>query len=95
MDLFQVVLIAFFDDVMEAREHPVGSGKKNSVIPNDKFFDKLYSLKVRSSKKQVHDLSSFLAYQNDTDCIDVKLLASATGEYVRNQYFKQFGEGKI
>ena len=87
VDLFSVVLIALFDDIIE-------EDKETSVIEVHKFFTKLYSLKVLSSQECVDDLSSFLAHKNDTNdknYIDVKRLATATGEFVRNQYLKSFG----
>jgi len=49
---------------------------------------------VRLSPKEVQDLSSFLAYKNESNFIDVKRLATATAEFVRNQYLKSFGTSK-
>ena len=91
VDLFSVVLIAFFDDIIENRDN---GRTKIAVIEKSKFFQKLYTLKVRTSTKEVQDLSSFLAYKNESNYIDVKRLATATGEFVRNQYLKSFGTSK-
>ena len=90
VDLFSVVLIAFFDDIIEAKESLGGDKKRDSVIQVDKFFDKLYSLKVCPSSERINDFSLFFAYEGDDNYIDVKRLANATGEFVRHQYFKDF-----
>ena len=64
------------------------------MIEKGKFFNKLRVLKVRNTSKEVPDLTSLLAYKNGCNYIDVKRLATATGEFVRNQYLKSFGTGK-
>ena len=60
----------------------------------DRFFDKLVKLKVRDKTYDVPNLTSFLAYKNESNYIDVKRLATATGEFVRNHYLKSFGTNK-
>lgn len=54
IDLFSVVLLAFFDDIIE-------SSKDGSVIMESKFFHKLHSLQLVASHRVLPDLSSYLA----------------------------------
>ena len=54
IDLFSIVLIAFFDDIMV-------QVNCNPVIEVSKFFEKLNSLKLVPSCKVLPDLSSYLS----------------------------------
>ena len=83
VDLFSIVLIAFFDDIMR-KEH---SGTE-MLIDVESFFQKLHKMKIVSSPDVLPDLSSYLAHKTDKDCIDLRRLATATQKYVGNHYFK-------
>ena len=54
------------------------------MVRVDQFFDKIVKLKVREKSYDVPNLTSFLAYKNETNYIDVKRLATATDEFLRN-----------
>ena len=88
------VLLALMNDLVEARIEDGDAGKPAQVVPVDRFFDKLVKLKVRQKAYDVPNLTSFLAYKNEASYIDIKRLATATGEFVQNQYLKSFGTSK-
>ena len=87
------VLLALLNDLVEARVDK-GCTQPAQVVRVDRFFDKLVKLKVRDKTYDVPNLTSFLAYKNESNYIDVKRLATATGEFVRNHYLKSFGTNK-
>ena len=60
VDLFSIVLIAFFDDIMR-KEH-VGN---EMMIDVESFFQKLHNLKIASSPEVLPDLRSYLAHKKD------------------------------
>lgn len=39
-------------------------------------------------------LIAFLAYKNESNYIDVKKLATATGEFLKSEYLQSFGTSK-
>ena len=43
---------------------------------------------------EIPNLTSFLAYKDEKNFIDVKKLATATGEFQKNQYLLSFGHRK-
>ena len=49
---------------------------------------------MRRKAYDVPNLTTFLAYKNESNYIDIKNLATATGEFLRNQYLKSFGTSK-
>ena len=86
------VLLALFNESVEARLEP--GHQPCQVLRADRLYEKLLKLKVRRQAYDVPNLTSFLAYKNESNYIDVKRLATATGEFVRNQYLKSFGTSK-
>ena len=64
------------------------------VLKSEKFYTKMVNMKIRKGAYDVPNLSSFLAHQNDTSKVDIKRLATATGEFLRNQYLQSFGTTK-
>ena len=79
------VLLALFNDLIEA------NAANTQLVKADKLYEKFVKLKVRQKAYDVPNLTSFLAYKNDGNFIDVKRLATATGEFMQNQYLKSFG----
>ena len=48
------------------------------------FNQKLVKLKVRKMAYDVPNLTTFLAYKDETKYLDIKRLATATSEFVSN-----------
>ena len=79
------VLLALFNDLVEV------SAAKAQLVRTDQVYEKFLKLKVRKKAYDVPNLTSFLAYKNDSNYVDVKRLATATDEFMQNQYLKSFG----
>ena len=89
VDMTFVVLLSLFDAIIENRTI---NDLTFPVIPTQKLYEKLVSLKVRKSPTDLPNLTSFLTYkQSQTDYIDVKRLANATSEFLRSHYLQSFG----
>ena len=93
VNMIFAVLLALFNDHIEARASQSEKAPAQ-VLSTEHFYDKLMKLKVRRSVVALPNLTSFLAYKNETNYIDVKRLATATGEFLRNQYLQSFGTSK-
>ena len=63
-------------------------------MPAIQFYDKLVALKVKKNASEVPNLTAFLAYKNKATYIDVKRLATATGEFLKSSYLQSFGTTK-
>ena len=86
------VLLALLNDSVEVRMREGAS--PTQVVSLDAFYSKLVKLRVREGLYSVPNLSSFLAYKNESNYIDVKKLATATGEFLKSEYLQSFGTSK-
>lgn len=81
VDLVSVVLLAFFDEVIE---HKLQDNSNYPVVSVDNFLQMLQKLQVLECEEDASQLTSYLSYFTDSKYIDVKKLATATGEFLRN-----------
>lgn len=92
LDMLMIVMLALFDEIIE--HFQVGS-QTVPIIPTQLFYTKIKNLRVRKSDTEVPNLTSFLAHKNSSTYIDVKRLATATGEFLRSLYLQSFGTAKV
>ena len=84
-----VVLLSLFDSMIENKTvgEKVEEDLTIPVVPTQKLYEKLVSLKVRKSPADLPNLTAFLTYkQSQTEYVDVKRLANATSEFLRSHY---------
>ena len=91
VDETSIVLLALFDDEISYKSD---GDKKIPVMRIYRFLEKLVMLEVRKSEDEVPNLTAFLAYKNKATYIDVKRLATATGEFLKSSYLQSFGTTK-
>ena len=86
-----------FKAIIERRaaENGPENGGEDLVVPVDKFYATLYLVEVRSTIDEDSDLTAFLAHKvYEPRMIDIHKLATATGEFIRNNYLKSYGTVK-
>ena len=78
-----------------AAENDTEDGAEDLVVPDDKFYATLYLFEVRSTIDEDSELTAFLAHKaHEPRMIDIHKLATATGEFIRNNYLKSYGTVK-
>ena len=94
--MISIVILAIFDELITDR---TDSDSTRPIMSTELFYKKLVRMSVKRNERGVATLTAFLAYKSqdgkiDLEAIDVRRLATVTGEFMKSEALRSYGVTK-